>query len=467
MSGVWALVALAGVLAPGDLVIRHVTVVSAERDAPRADTDVVIRGERIAWVGALAEPTDGTTVLDGTGRYLVPGLIDGHVHLAALPGLSGAQAAAMPETVAAYFEQMPRSYLYFGFTTVVDVNVVEPALLARVRAADLAPEVLDCGGGVMVANGYPMLNRPAPERFHRYPNYLDATEGHAPEDVVARIAQGGASCVKAFYEPGPPSAPFPLPSLATMQALRDAAHRRRLPLLLHANSLEAHRFAVALSADAVAHGLWNWSGFEGGARELPPEVRALLDEERRLGLGYMATLRVMSSVADLFTPGFLDDPRLAKVLPPAFLAFCRSPAGRWLADETNEEGLPSEQIRALYRDGRQAAFTYMAGRGARLLFGSDTPSDATYANPPGYNGFLELRAMEQAGATPRQILQAATLENARFFGIDTRAGSVEPGKLANLLLLREDPLASTGAFDSLETVVLRGRVAARERLAAR
>jgi imidazolonepropionase-like amidohydrolase len=462
MSLLAAALVAAFTLAPGDVVVRHATVVSPERDAPLPGADVVIRGERIAWIGSLpADLPTGVAVVEASGRYLVPGLIDGHVHLAAIPGLDGPRRAAMPELAAAYFQQLPRSYLYFGFTTVVDLNVVDPAVLARVRAAALAPEVLDCGGAVTVPKGFPILERPL-----RYPNVLDGTADHSPEAIVARIADGGGACVKAFYEPGPPAAPFPLPTLATLQALRDAAHRRGLPLLLHANSLAAHRFAVELRPDAVAHGLWNWNGF-AAAPELPAEVRAVLDAEIGQGLGYMPTLRVMSSVVDLFTPAFLDDPQLARVYPPGLLAYFRSPAGQWLADETNEEHWPAERMRALYRDGRTAAFTYMAGHRARLLFGSDTPSDATYANPPGYNGYLELREMERAGATPRQAMNAATLENARLFRIDARAGSVEVGKLASLLLLREDPLKSTAAWDTIETVLVRGRVIARGELLAR
>jgi hypothetical protein len=59
--------------------------------------------------------------------------------------------------------------------------------------------------------------------------------------------------------------------------------------------------------------------------------------------------------------------------------------------------------------------TAVVSHGGRLLFGSDTPSDDTYANPPGCNGYLELRELEKAGISPRQILDAATRVNAEFF----------------------------------------------------
>ena len=77
-----------------------------------------------------------------------------------------------------------------------------------------------------------------------------------------------------------------------------------------------------------------------------------------------------------------------------------------------------------------------------------------------------MREMEAAGVSPRQILAAATLENARFFHLDDRYGTIEPGKIASLLLLRDDPLATTAAFDTIDTVVLRGRVLSRSTMAA-
>ena len=82
-----------------------------------------------------------------------------------------------------------------------------------------------------------------------------------------------------------------------------------------------------------------------------------------------------------------------------------------------------------------------------LLFGSDTPSDLTYANPPGLNGRYEMKHWQQAGITAPQFLSAATIKNARFFNLMDDLGSINEGKRANLLLLSENPLISIDAFD--------------------
>jgi imidazolonepropionase-like amidohydrolase len=108
----------------------------------------------------------------------------------------------------------------------------------------------------------------------------------------------------------------------------------------------------------------------------------------------------------------------------------------------------------------------MSAQGGLILFGSDTPSGSVYANPPGFNGYLELRAMEAAGLTPKQILSASTINNARLVGLAEQVGTIEIGKSADLILLDANPLVSMAAFDAIHTVILDGRAVPRGELDA-
>jgi len=471
-------------LRAGDVWIQDVTLISPERPAPLPHAHVVVRDGRIASVGdRLPTAVSDVTIVNGAGKYLVPGLIDGHVHLAGVPGMTPEQEIAMREAAAAYDRQLPRSYLYFGFTAVVDLNVVDRRRFDRLKAADVGPAVFDCGNALALANGYPMAYTPPALRWDAYPNFLyDARQAssipqkysaadHSPEAAVTRVAAGRGVCVKAAYEPGfdPRIGKLPVPTAAMMSEVREAAHRRKLPLLLHANSLEAHRFAAEIKPDAVVHGMWN-SGPDGSSgTELPAAVRTTLDAERTAGIAMMPTSRVIGGLADLAVPAFLDDEHLQHVLPAAVASWYRLKEGQWFAREVVQGmGLPRDRAHAVLADiqGRgQRAALYFAREGGRILFGSDTPSAPTYANPPGYNGYLELRELEAAGLSTKQLLSAATIENARFFGL-ADYGTVEPGKVASLLLLRSDPLVSTAAFDTIETVIVKGRVVQREELSA-
>ena len=104
--------------------------------------------------------------------------------------------------------------------------------------------------------------------------------------------------------------------------------------------------------------------------------------------------------------------------------------------------------------------------GHPLLVGSDTPSAPTFGSQPGYDTYREMRMMAQSGMPLPAIFRAATINNARQFGLDKDYGTVEPGKVANLLLLTENPLETVRAWTSIDKVILRGDVIKRESLAA-
>jgi hypothetical protein len=155
-----------------DLRIDHVTIVSPERVTPMRDASVYIRGDRIASIyrSKLASPRSGENnveVIDGMGLYLSPGLIDSHVHTGGVPGMGAAQERADPEITRAAANQVSRSYLYFGFTTLIDLISTREAI-AKWNAHDVRPDIYFCGG-TPIADGYPMSWDPKPERYQDYP----------------------------------------------------------------------------------------------------------------------------------------------------------------------------------------------------------------------------------------------------------------------------------------------------------
>jgi imidazolonepropionase-like amidohydrolase len=121
-----------------DLRIDHVTVVSPEQSSPMQDASVVIRGDRITEIShsksAAARGGEADLeVIDGTGLYLSPGLIDSHVHTSGVPGMGPPQERANPEMARAAENQVPRSYLYFGFTTLIDLSIFNGSSQPQLR----------------------------------------------------------------------------------------------------------------------------------------------------------------------------------------------------------------------------------------------------------------------------------------------------------------------------------------------
>ncbi len=289
----------------------------------------------------------------------------------------------------------------------------------------------------------------------------------------------GAICVKTFFERGFGSAHnLPVPQLDTVRELVRAAHAAGLPVLIHANSSDAQAFAVAAGVDIIAHGLWNWRDTPETITGITPAVQKILDGVLAGNLGWQPTMQVLYGERDLFSPTLLADPRLAQVLPASLIDWYRTAQGQWFHDTLAADyPRPKPRIRRYSKTGvnkglrhpirrGELATGYLAAHGARLLFGTDTPSAPTYANPPGLNGWLEMQRLLKANVTPAQIFQAATLSNARALQLDGDIGTVSVGKKANLLLLRADPTQTVQAYAGIVKVILHGRVLEPASLAA-
>ncbi|MDB6046728.1 MAG: hypothetical protein JWM63_5279 [Gammaproteobacteria bacterium] len=460
-----------------DLRIDNVTIVSPERASPMRHASVLIHDDRIVRISAhSAHPTkvgaDSADVIDGTGLYLTPGLIDTHVHLVDMPGMRPDQEQANPEIVRAAREQFPKSYLHFGFTTLLDLNST-PQAMADWNAHAVRPDTYFCGG-TPILDGYPLNFIPPSVRYQASPYFLvepgsksplpagiDPTM-HTPEAVVKHMKSDGATCVKAFFERGfGPTHDLPVPQLETIQALVRAAHAVGMPVFLHANSSEAQAFGLQAGVDIFAHGLWNWDE-PWSTREITPAVQKILDGVIASNRGWQPTIQVLYGEHDLFNDAFLSDPRLATALPASLIDWYRTKDGQWFHDllATPLQAKPGEannvDAGAIARDNNAVA--YMAKHEARLLFGSDTPSGPTFANPPGLNGWFEMQRLAESGMTPAQIFRATTLANAEAIGMSHEIGTVQAGKRANLLLLHADPTQTLHAYEKIEKVILHGHV---------
>ena len=195
------------------------------------------------------------------------------------------------------------------------------------------------------------------------------------------------------------------------------------------------------------------------APTLPPEVQGVLDRIVDRHLGYQATLQVIAGLRLLYEPGYLDRPEVKRVIPAALLAWYRGDEAQWYKREL-AQGAPDaamyQRLEDRLRHGRQVV-QYLAQHDARFLFGTDTPSGPTIGNLPGLNGYLEMQQLIGAGMSLRQLFEAATLSNAKAFGLDGTIGTIQPGKRANLLLLGSSPLDSVNAYDQIQAVWIGGR----------
>ncbi|MGL1886219.1 MAG: amidohydrolase family protein [Reichenbachiella sp.] len=465
------------------LYISNVTLISTEDGNYNPYIGhLVIEKDEIVYIDKNIPSISGTfEQIDGTGKFVIPGLIDSHVHMIDVLGMRQDHIEKYPELVKEFNNQMPRSYLYYGFTTIINLGGISDERIGSFNMQPLKPDLYHIGySGATVANGYPMIYTPEEFRFEFEPNfiYLESQAeyipdkykpaDHTPKAVVKRIKNSGAIAVKSYYESGfGRMSNLPLPTKSIMTELLNESHANGLVLTIHANSLEGHSFMADVGVDILAHGLWKWEKYKDVPTDsLPLEIKETLDLQIQKQIGYTPTLTVVEGEEALVDNKFLNQSALKKVVPKNLLEWYNTEEGQWFAKELFSES-NVEEVHTLYGNAQAHAMLvlkYLSDNNGLILFGTDTPSGPIYANQPGHNGNWELKLMDEAEVPLNKILSSATINNAKAFHLDSSIGSLAIGKKANIIMMTKNPLIDIEAYDAIEKVVIGGEVIKREDL---
>lgn len=443
---------------------------------------LVVEKDKIVYMEKNEPNISGTfEQIDGTGKFVIPGLIDSHVHVTDVQGMLAHHIKKYPELVKEFNYQMPRSYLYYGFTTIINLGGISDERINSFNMQPLKPDLYHIGySGASIANGYPMIYTPEEFRFEFEPNFIYVESqaenipdkynpaDHTPKAVVNRIKNSGAIAVKSYYESGfGRMSNLLVPTKSIMTELLNESHANGLILTVHANSLEGHSFLADIGVDILAHGLWNWGKYKDVPTDsLPLEIKNTLDLQIQKQIGYTPTLTVIEGEGALVDNKFLAQSALKKVVPKNLLEWYKTEEGQWFAKELFSESTV-EETHTIYGNVQAHAMLvlkYLSDNNGLILFGTDTPSGPIYANQPGHNGYWELKLMKEAGVSLNNILASATINNAKAFQLDSSIGSLAIGKKANIIMMTKNPLTDIEAYDAIEKVVIGGKVIKREDL---
>ena len=460
------------------LLIRNAQIISGGNPHVSAKQDLLISNGKIIAIGKNLGLADKQ--IDAQGQYLIPGLIDTHVHLDGVPGYAGdnpKDEAMLSETKM----QIPRSYLYFGFTTVLDL-AGDDGSIAKWNAQALAPKAYFCAP-VIIPNGYPASWLDKDAQFTsassqymlfdtQQPNAHPASflrEAHTPQAVVELAKKNGANCIKVFYETGfGPKKNLPVPSVALIQAVVEQAKKLGLPVYLHGNSQEAYEFALKAGVSTLVHGMWHETKNIAKLDNLRRTEQMAL-EIVKAGISIQPTIQVLYGEQEVFNPEFFKDEKVLHAIPQKMRQWYQSDAGQWMKNILAEEFPPTltnppelyAAVKTAYGKplGTVRRMTNQLSKdGAHLLFGSDTPSGPFYSQFPGVNGRWEMDRWIETGLSLSHLFTAMTIDNARALGLEKSLGSVQVGMQANLLLLEGNPLSTVSAYDSIQQVILNGKV---------
>jgi imidazolonepropionase-like amidohydrolase len=398
-----------------DLVLWNASVIDSRSPRAAERVSIMVRDRKIQEVRATSEAAAPIGAVDLTGKFVVPGLIDAHIHLTDDPKML--EKAAPPKAMQGE-EPRPRELVYFilansaraflraGITSIRDVGCYDDNAIVLREAIRLGltegPRILSCGriisatapGSRLFTTMYEEAD--GPDEMRR----CVRRQLRRGADYVKVMAGGARSVLRENPEPGQLTR-------EEMDALVDEAHRLGLRVAAHAEGLGAVRLAVEGGVDTVEHGL---------SLHRAPE---LLDVMARRGTVLVPTLTTFHDVGERFDSIFT--PRLV------------------------------EQAK---RQREEAYLTLIAARqaGVTLAMGFDS-------GPPGGDA-LELVRMVEGGLTPHQGISAATHGSARALGLED-VGTIEPGKAADLLVLDSDPLQDVKALtrpEEISMVVSNGRI---------
>jgi imidazolonepropionase-like amidohydrolase len=408
--------------------LTHVRVIDGTGAPAVADQTVIIADGRIRAVGpaaATAVPA-GATVIDGTGKTVIPGLVGMHDHLFYPSGGPGGQRNGI-------YYSGPRLYLGSGVTTIRTAGTYQPY-------ADLElKEAIEQG------------RVPGPHIFASGA-YLDQVRGHlrGPDDarrLVDYWADEGSSSFKAYMQI----------SRAELGAAIAEAHKRGLKVTAHLCSI-TFREAIALGIDELEHGLVVSTDFTPGKepdvcppadRNLAalatldiqgPAVQSLLHELVQHGVAITSTLAV-------FEASLPDRPPLTQRMLDVLAA---EPRAAYLATRARlKETAATSRGPVVFQ--KELEFERAFVRAGGLLMQGLDPT-GTGGSIPGFGDQRGVQLLVEAGFTPEEAIKIATANGAQFLGMLDRFGTVQPGKQADLVLIAGDPATKIGDIENVVTV---------------
>jgi len=416
------------------LIVRGGRLFDADAATARPLGQLWVAGERILGERAHdAVIPAGARVIEADGCTLLPGLFDLHVHVAVSGG------AMIGGTLLDPAENLATSAA-FGVLHVVDLHNLPEAVFPLRDRSQREPglaRLLAAGAAFTAPHG------------HGTQMDIEANTATTAAEVGERFAKllsWKPDVVKGIVEHGGWAMVPPLPTLDE-PLLAEIARRTRaagLPFLVHVWTLDEAKTAVRAGADVLAHGVFLGAVDDELARAM---------KER--GVGYVPTLAVVVGprrVARGETPytrerigGRLHPDLGAQLDDPASISW----AARW---EEADEGMWLANLKRLF------------DAGVRIGAGTDAGNPLA---PHGPALLYEVALYVEAGLTPAQALRCATLESARLVRRDRDFGSLAPGRIADLLLVRGDPLADVGALWRTERVFKAGREVDLEELRGR
>jgi hypothetical protein len=421
---------------PAPIAFTHVTIIDVTGGQARRDMTVVVTGDRISAIGdsKLSAPA-GAQIVDATSKFLIPGLWDMHVHwyardtftLFTANGVTGVREMFGNPDLLRWREQIAKGSLV--------------------------------GPRMVVAS--PIVDGPEPV----WPNSISVRNEEEGRKAVRKVKEWGADFVK-VYALLPRNAYFGIADEAKQQGISFVGH---VP----------YSVSPAEASDAGQKSIEHLTGILIACSDKETELREKVVKEKSLGARGRATLLETydeKKAADLFARFVRNQtwqcPTLTVLRANAYVGdeilrrdgrlkyVPRQMKERWSRRIAYQSGGDNDGAKEVFHKELKIVGA-MQKAGVPIVAGTDTGNPFCF---PGFSLHDELALLVMAGLTPVEALRSATLNPAKFFGLDQTLGTIEPGKIADLVLLDANPVEDIRNTQRIYAVVSNGRLFDRKAL---
>jgi len=402
------------------LVLRNGTLVDGTGRKPVQKAIVMVKGNRVEHVGSRIKYPEDSNVIDLQNLTIMPGLIDCHLHLGGLtidePGKSIGKVSFID--MISFFWDYLRNYAHRrrlsienGVTSIRSAGDHYPHIIRlrnKIAAGRLlGPRIFAPGPTITAPGGHPVST------IYKGNRYIIQNATRQIDDVdfarneVRRLADGGVDCIKAIYsdiDPMDITHKVPRLSFDVLEAIADEAHQHNLRLMVHTGSLNEAKDSVKAGADSIEHGLLPGGDSNDFDNEL---VKMMIDR----GTYFVPTLAIAWAYRETYPEFFAN---LKKVVKKVHDAGVHIAAG-------TDSGTPGVVI----------------GKGLHK----------------------ELELLVEAGLSPMEAIIAGTRNAADNLGKRNELGTIENGKLADMIVISGDPRKEIERTRDIKMVMINGMIA--------
>ncbi|MEL7003046.1 MAG: amidohydrolase family protein [Bacteroidota bacterium] len=430
------------------IALKGGTIINPDGSIIKSAT-VLIKDDKITKVGSGSRVRipSGTEVIDISGKWIIPGLIDSHVHFFQSGGLYTRPDAIDLNSVRPYPQELQwiddnlgrtfARYIKCGVTSVVDVGgpLSNADIKKLASATDLAPRVAAAG---------PLLSTISRETLDAGdPPIVKINSLEDAKKLIAKHKELQLDLIKIWYIV--PRGQTPETNFEKVKNWVKVSHKEGFRVAIHAQELETAKAAIRAGADILVHSVDD--------KEIDDEFIQLVKKNKVICTTSMV---VLEGYGEVFT-------QQIRLTPQEFELGDEQVIKTFFdLREIDERKIP-ERVRQLIHLKRPLAqnevvlknLKKMVDNGITVAMGTDAGNIGTLHGP---SIFREFELMTQAGLTPLQIIKSATINSAKLMGREKDLGSIQQGKLADLVILNMNPLADIMNTSNIYRIVKDGKV---------